>query len=151
MPLPPVLLVHPRGSQETLFTNMGSDRGIHEYIAEAISACDQTDRPELYANIVIAGGSTCFEGIEARLLAELKSYVGENVSSLAARQCQVVWKRNRKYSAWQGASQMQSLAGFWENDEFVSDIRQDGEDDAASDSDSDFESGSSDGEDGVAV
>ena len=98
-------------SQETLFTNINAERGIHEHIAEAISSCDQTDRPELYANIVIAGGSTCFDGFEKRLEAELRRYVQENVSSQAARQCHVVWKKNRKYSAWQGASQMSALAG----------------------------------------
>jgi len=44
-------------------------------------------------------------------------YVGEHVSDAAARQCRVLSKRNRKYSAWQGASQMQALAGFWENEQ----------------------------------
>jgi hypothetical protein len=110
--------------QETLFTNISAGRGIHQCIAEAISVCDQTDRPELYANIVIAGGSTCFTGFEERLETELRKYVAENVSSRAARQCHVVWKRNRKYSAWQGTSLMQDMAGFWENDDVVSRIRQ---------------------------
>ena len=124
--------------QETLFSNISADRGVHEYIAEAISACDQTDRPELYANIVIAGGSTCFAGFEARLEAELREYVAANVSSQAARQCHVVWKRNRKYSAWQGASLMQSMAGFWENEDVVSSILEDDElDDGEEGSDSD--------------
>jgi hypothetical protein len=127
--------------QETLFSNISADRGVHEYIAEAISACDQTDRPELYANIVIAGGSTCFAGFEARLEAELREYVAANVSSQAARQCHVVWKRNRKYSAWQGASLMQSMAGFWENEDVVSSILEDEElDDGEEGSDSESES-----------
>ena len=38
-----------------------------EYIAESISQCFMDDRPELYANIVIAGGTTCFPGFEQRL------------------------------------------------------------------------------------
>jgi len=130
-----------RCSQETLFTNISADRGIHEYIAEAISACDQTDRPELYANIVIAGGSTCFAGFEERLEAELREYVAENVSAQAARQCHVIWKRNRKYSAWQGASLMQSMAGFWENEELVTSIAEDDDDD-----DDDDEGSESDGD-----
>lgn len=128
--------------QETLFTNISADRGIHEYIAEAISACDQTDRPELYANIVIAGGSTCFAGFEERLEAELREYVAENVSAQAARQCHVIWKRNRKYSAWQGASLMQGMAGFWEDDDVVSSILEDGDGDDGSGSDSDGDDGS---------
>ena len=131
--------------QEELFSNISADRGVHEYIAEAISACDQTDRPELYANIVIAGGSTCFSGFEARLEAELREYVAANVSSQAARQCHVVWKRNRKYSAWQGASLMQSMAGFWDNDDIVSSIIEDEEpDEEGSASESESSHGSMD-------
>jgi hypothetical protein len=87
---------------------------------------------------VIAGGSTCFAGFEARLEAELREYVAANVSSQAARQCHVVWKRNRKYSAWQGASLMQSMAGFWENEDVVSSILENDElDDGEEGSDSD--------------
>lgn len=126
-----------------MFTNINAERGIHEHIAEAISSCDQTDRPELYANIVIAGGSTCFDGFEKRLEAELRRYVQDNVSSQAARQCHVVWKKNRKYSAWQGASQMSALAGFWERDDIVSSIMGDGlSGDDGSESDSDSSAGS---------
>jgi hypothetical protein len=133
-----------------LFVNLAGDRGVHEYIAEAISACDQTDRPELYANIVIAGGSTCFAGFEQRLEAELREYVRENVSDSAARQCKVIKFKNRKYSAWQGASQMQGLAGFWDNDEIVSSIVADDDDDDDDDdgdgSGDDDESGSGSGD-----
>ena len=59
---------------ETIFTNAAAERGIHEHIAEAISACDQTDRMELYHNVVIAGGTSCFQGFEDRLSDELTAY-----------------------------------------------------------------------------
>ena len=81
------------------------------------------------------------DAMRARLEAELREYVAANVSSQAARQCHVVWKRNRKYSAWQGASLMQSMAGFWENEDVVSSILEDEElDDGEEGSDSESES-----------
>ena len=49
-----------------------------------------------------------------RLEEELRVFVGEHVSDAASRQCRAISKRNRKYSAWQGASQMQALAALWD-------------------------------------
>ena len=66
--------VCPWDCPETIFTNAAAERGIHEHIAEAISACDQTDRMELYHNVVIAGGTSCFQGFEDRLSDELTAY-----------------------------------------------------------------------------
>src|SRR5689334_21269239 len=46
-------------------------KGIHQLIIESVSKCSSDVQSELYGNIVLAGGSTLFEGLESRLDQEL--------------------------------------------------------------------------------
>ena len=53
---------------ELSVARVGSDGG------EPERCCDEADRMELYHNVVIAGGTSCFQGFEDRLLDELTAY-----------------------------------------------------------------------------
>lgn len=46
-------------------------KGIHKYLFESIMRCDNVVRKDLFASIVLAGGSTMFDGIAKRLLTEV--------------------------------------------------------------------------------
>jgi actin len=49
--------------------------GIHEIVHNSIMMCDVDIRRDLYNNIVLSGGSTCFPGFEERLHKELVAMV----------------------------------------------------------------------------
>lgn len=45
--------------------------GVHEAVFQALLQCDQDAREELFANVVLAGGTTMFPGLAQRLTQEL--------------------------------------------------------------------------------
>ncbi len=84
--------------------------GVQAALHTSITACDEAIREELYANIVLAGGSTRFPGLADRLQAELSALApaGTTVHVIAAP--------DRDLSSWIGASQLASAsasAGMW--------------------------------------
>jgi len=68
--------------------------------------CDVDIRKDLYGNIVLAGGTTMFKGIQEKL--------GKEVSSLApsTMTINVDDPPERKYSVWMGGSILSSLTSF---------------------------------------
>ena len=80
--------------------------GIHDTMFQTIMKCDVDIRKDLYANIVLSGGTTMFNGIAERLTKE--------VTSLApsAMKIKVVAPPERKYSVWIGGSILASLSTF---------------------------------------
>ena len=80
--------------------------GMHTTINDSIMKCDVDLRKDLYANIVLAGGSTMFPGIADRIKKE--------VTSLApfSTVVQVIAPPERKYSAWLGGSMLASQSSF---------------------------------------
>lgn len=68
--------------------------------------CDIDVRKELYANIVMSGGTTMYDGIETRLAAQ--------VTALApsAMKIKVIAPPERKFSVWIGGSLLSSLSTF---------------------------------------
>jgi actin len=80
--------------------------GVHTAIAECIAACDADVRSDLYRNIVLAGGTTLFEGLQPRLEAELAALVPKDT-----KLC-VVAPPERKYSVWIGGSILSSMPAF---------------------------------------
>ncbi len=79
---------------------------LDEHIVEAIKACDVDLRRDLYANIVLSGGSTMFEGLKDRLLKEISELVPENV------EVRIIAPPERQYSVWIGGSILASLKTF---------------------------------------
>jgi len=82
------------------------DNGIHNLIFDSIMKCDVDIRKDLYANIVLSGGSTMYPGIQER--------VEKEVIALAppTMKIKVVAPPERKYSVWIGGSILASLSTF---------------------------------------
>jgi actin beta/gamma 1 len=80
--------------------------GIHETLYNSIMKCDVDIRQELYANIVLAGGSTMLPGIADRLQKE--------ISQLAppTTKIKIIAPPERKYSSWIGGSMLASSSTF---------------------------------------
>ncbi|KAF9761596.1 actin [Nosema granulosis] len=81
---------------------------IHDTIFDSIKACDVDIRKDLYANIVLSGGSTLFPGLAVRLDKEIRALAPSSVK------INVVSPPERKYSVWIGGSIVASLSTFQE-------------------------------------
>jgi len=82
--------------------------GIHKLTFDSIMKCDVDIRRDLYANTVLSGGSTMFEGIQDRLEKEITALAP------AAVRVKIVAPQERKYSVWIGGSILSSLSTFAE-------------------------------------
>jgi actin beta/gamma 1 len=80
--------------------------GIHEASYNSIMKCDIDIRKDLYANIVLSGGTTMFPGLAERIQKEI---VNLAPSTMKVR---VIAPPERKYSVWIGGSILTSLATF---------------------------------------
>jgi actin-related protein len=94
---------------ETLFrpTNIGLESpGVHETTFTSINKCDIDVRKDLYANIVMSGGTTMYEGLPERLSKEVTNLAPNSM------RIKVVAPPERKYSVWIGGSILASLSTF---------------------------------------
>jgi actin beta/gamma 1 len=82
--------------------------GIHDILASSIMKCNEDIRKELYANIVLSGGSTMFPGMPERMQKEMTALAPSTMT------VQVTAPPDRKYSAWIGGSILASLSNFEE-------------------------------------
>jgi len=82
------------------------DGGIHDKTFQSIQKCDVDVRKEMYANIVLSGGTTMFEGIGERMTKEMTALAP------ATMKIKVLAPPERKYSVWIGGSIMSSLSTF---------------------------------------
>ena len=82
--------------------------GIHDIVASSIMTCNEDVRKELYANIVLSGGSTMFPGMPERMQKEMTALAPPTMK------VQVTAPPDRKYSAWIGGSIFASLSDFEE-------------------------------------
>jgi actin len=80
--------------------------GIHEMIYNSIMKCGMDIREELYANIIVSGEGSVFQGIAERLQKEITQLAP------AKMKIKVVAPPERKYSAWIGGSILASLPSF---------------------------------------
>lgn len=79
---------------------------LDEHIVSSIKACDVDLRRDLYANIVLSGGSTMFPGLKERLHKEITELVPENL------EVRIIAPPERQYSVWIGGSILGSLKTF---------------------------------------
>ncbi|TFG05839.1 MAG: actin, cytoplasmic 2 [Promethearchaeota archaeon] len=79
---------------------------LDEVIVEAVSKCDIDLRRDLYANIVLSGGSSMFPGLKERLTKEIAEMIPENV------EVKIIAPPERMYSVWIGGSILSSLKTF---------------------------------------
>jgi len=80
--------------------------GIHDTTFQSIMKCDVDVRRDLYANIVLSGGTTMFQGIGERMTKELTALAPSTVK------IKVIAPPERKYSVWIGGSILSSLSTF---------------------------------------
>jgi actin-related protein len=80
--------------------------GIDQTTYDSIMKCDVDIRKDLYANVVMSGGTTMFKDIDVRLQAELERLAP------GAMRIKVVAPPERKYSVWIGGSILSSLSTF---------------------------------------
>merc|ERR1712232_1064442 len=80
--------------------------GIHDTTFQAIMKCDTDIRKDMYANVVLSGGTTMFQGINDRM--------GKELTALApsTMKIRVIAPPDRKYSVWIGGSILSSLSTF---------------------------------------
>jgi actin beta/gamma 1 len=80
--------------------------GIHDCTFQTVMKCDIDIRRDLYANIVMSGGTTMFSGIAERMTKELTSLAPSTMK------IKIVAPPERKYSVWIGGSILASLSTF---------------------------------------
>jgi len=82
------------------------DDGVHQLTYDSIMKCDVDIRKDLYANIVLSGGTTMFEGIAERMEKEVVALAPSSMK------IKIVAPPERKYSVWIGGSILSSLSTF---------------------------------------
>lgn len=80
--------------------------GIHELIRECVTQCDMDVRKELYQSVLLAGGTTLFQGFQNRLASEVQRFTPEQVRA------KVLAPNERMFSVWIGGSILGSLTTF---------------------------------------
>jgi len=80
--------------------------GIHDTSFQSIMKCDVDIRKDLYANVVLSGGTTMFPGIGERMTKELSALAPSTMK------VKIVAPAKRKYSVWMGGSILSSLSTF---------------------------------------
>ena len=80
--------------------------GIHECTYNSIMKCDVDIRKDLYASVVMSGGTTMYAGIADRLSKELTALAP------ASMKVKIIAPPERKYSVWIGGSILSSLSTF---------------------------------------
>ncbi|KAG5612299.1 hypothetical protein H5410_023580 [Solanum commersonii] len=80
--------------------------GIHEKVYNSIMRCNVDNRKDLFANIVLSGGSTLFPGLAERMTKEITALAPSHTK------IKVFAPPERKYSTWIGGSVLASLSTF---------------------------------------
>jgi len=80
--------------------------GIHETTYNSIMKCDVDIRKDLYANTVLSGGTTMYQGIAERMSKEITALAPPTMK------IKIIAPPERKYSVWIGGSILASLSTF---------------------------------------
>ena len=78
--------------------------GIHDTTFQLIMKCDVDIRKNLYANVVLSGGTTMFSGVGERMAKELTALAPFTMK------IKVAAPPERKYSVWIGGSILSSMS-----------------------------------------
>jgi len=81
-------------------------QGIHDCTFQTIMKCDVDIRKDLYANIVLSGGTTMFPGVAERMSKEITNLAPSTMK------IKIIAPPERKYSVWIGGSILASLSTF---------------------------------------
>lgn len=80
--------------------------GVHEAVNKTIMSSKEALQRDLYANIILCGGSTMFPGFADRMMREITAMAPPDMK------VKVIAPPERKYSFWIGGSILASLATF---------------------------------------
>jgi len=80
--------------------------GVHETAYTSIMKCDIDIRKDLFANIVLSGGTTMYAGVADRMQKEVTSLAPSTLK------IKIIAPPERKYSVWIGGSILSSLSTF---------------------------------------
>merc|ERR1712221_44511 len=80
--------------------------GVHETAYTSIMKCDIDIRKDLFANIVMSGGTTMYAGIADRMQKEITALAPSTLK------IKIIAPPERKYSVWIGGSILSSLSTF---------------------------------------
>ena len=80
--------------------------GVHDTMFQTIMKCDVDIRKDLYANVVLSGGTTMYAGIADRMSKEITALAP------ASMKVKIIAPPERKYSVWIGGSILSSLSTF---------------------------------------
>jgi len=80
--------------------------GVHETAYVSIMKCDIDIRKDLFANIVMSGGTTMYPGVADRMQKEITSLAPSTLK------IKIIAPPERKYSVWIGGSILASLSTF---------------------------------------
>eukprot|EP00483_Globobulimina_turgida_P002122 UN02124 len=84
------------------------EQGIHHLLYSSVMKCDVDIRKDLYGNVVLSGGSSCFSGLQERMSKEVSALAPASMT------INIVAPPERKYSVWIGGSILASLTSFQE-------------------------------------
>ena len=99
----PEILFQPSNYREKM---EGNEDGIHQFTYQAIVKCERDIWPNLFKNIVLAGGCTMFEGMQARMQKEVQALAPSSLTP------EVTSPADRKHSAWLGGAILSSMSSF---------------------------------------
>ncbi|XP_062615903.1 actin, cytoplasmic-like [Saccostrea cucullata] len=80
--------------------------GIHKMVQNSIMKCEADIRRDLFANIVLSGGSTMFPGLADRMQKEISALAPSNT------EIKILSSPERKFSVWIGGSILSSISSF---------------------------------------
>ncbi|KAL5963665.1 Actin cytoplasmic 1 [Taenia solium] len=80
---------------------------VQDAVYHSVQRCDRDTRRELYANIVLAGGSSMFRNLETRLIREISTIAQSSYKVYVSAP-----PEGGKYSSWLGGSILASLSTF---------------------------------------
>ena len=84
-------------------------RKIEEICNDSIQKCDDIDiRKELYNSIVLAGGTSMFNGLPERLIKEIKALAPKSMK----QEVRVIVSPERRFATWIGGSILSSFSEF---------------------------------------
>eukprot|EP00656_Telonema_subtile_P047895 TRINITY_DN5578_c0_g1_i2.p1 TRINITY_DN5578_c0_g1~~TRINITY_DN5578_c0_g1_i2.p1 ORF type:complete len:135 (-),score=35.00 TRINITY_DN5578_c0_g1_i2:185-589(-) len=79
-------------------------KGLHQLVEQTAAATEMDVRPHLLQNVILSGGTTCFDQLPERLEAEL--------SKITPCKVKIVAPADRSISVWIGGSVLSGLSTF---------------------------------------
>lgn len=80
--------------------------GLHEAIYTSIAGCDMDLRRDMYANVVLSGGTSMFRNIEVRLQKDIARMAPSTM------RIKIIANPERCFAVWTGGSVLASLSSF---------------------------------------